>query len=95
MFVVESGAVTQNCTYLRNDGFPLALPDDADATVTYSVERCGGDVCFLRLDFETFDIFGTGATTTEAACAVDTFDVVVGFGIPQFALKRKGCQEEG
>lgn len=71
LFVVTSGTVTQNCTYIQNPNFP-----GSDTTgQTYTVEKCRNDVCYLRLDFETFNILGTGSTV-DADC-IDTFTVTV------------------
>ena len=39
-------------------------------------------VCWLRLDFDTFSLLGTGATTeTEGGVCQDTFTVTVSLGI--------------
>merc|ERR1712050_242974 len=76
VFILQggSGDVSQNCTYLQNEGFPDPLT--GTDTVTYTVNKCSNDVCDLRLDFETFTTRGPGDTleVTGGVCP-DTFVV--------------------
>ncbi len=68
--------ISQNCTYLQNPGFPSATTDAT--ALSWTVNKCSDDVCFLRLDFETFTLQGAGATNAvdEGTC-LDTFMVTV------------------
>lgn len=76
LFLVSSSGSTfsQNSTYLRNPSFPAVY--SATSSLTYTVNKCSNDVCWLRLDFETFNILGAATTTepTSGAC-VDTFAI--------------------
>ena len=78
VFLVETNGaqINQNCTYIRNPGFPDSYSETNG--VQYTVQKCSNsnilctifmfialisyylDVCHLRLDFETFSILGTG-----------------------------------
>jgi hypothetical protein len=71
LFLVStSGAtISQNCTYLRNPSFPSVY--SATSSLSYSISKCSTDVCYIRLDFETFQTLGP-ATTTEPTGCVDT-----------------------
>jgi hypothetical protein len=79
VFIITTGTtITENCTYVQNPNFPTA--DTSANAVTYTVQKCSNDVCYLRLDFETFAIQGTGGTgnNDEGVC-LDTFIVQVQF----------------
>merc|ERR1719266_2448863 len=53
--------VTHNDTYLQNPDFPTSYNDEG--SITYKVSKINNDICFLRLDFEQFDVIEpTGAT---------------------------------
>jgi len=56
--------VSQNCSYIRNEGFPTALSTITTADCEFKVEKCNPDVCTLRLDFEDFAIDSWAATST-------------------------------
>ncbi|XP_059098986.1 uncharacterized protein LOC131893072 isoform X2 [Tigriopus californicus] len=59
--ISSSGAtVSQNCSYLRNPGFPNAYAETSQ--VSYTIQKCDSSVCRLRLDFESFSLLGTGNT---------------------------------
>lgn len=83
VFIVNSGDVTQNNTYLQNQGFTGPLT--TTTPVSYTINKVEPDVCFLRLDFETFNILGPVgiAEVDGGACSVDSFMVTApGANIP-------------
>ncbi|XP_059097095.1 uncharacterized protein LOC131891508 isoform X2 [Tigriopus californicus] len=66
------GIVTENSTMLQS---PLARAGVTDGmTIPFQVNRPSSDVCFLRLDLESFVIMGPADTMeTEGGVCVDTF----------------------
>lgn len=60
----DAGNVVQNNTYIQNPGFATAYAKTA--ALTYTVKKVSDDVCFLRLDFETFNIGGPAVTDETA-----------------------------
>merc|ERR1712156_906867 len=75
--VTESGqTVNQNCTYIRNPGFPSAYGDTSG--VSYTINKCSSDICWLRLDFESFTIQVTG--TVDGGTCIDSFTVQTNTG---------------
>jgi len=45
-------------------------------SVTWTIDKCQCDVCWLRLDFDTFNILGTGATTeTDGGVCLDDLTI--------------------
>jgi len=54
--------VKENCTYVRNPGFPAST--SGLATCTYNILKSDPEVCTLRLDFESFNLLA-GSTTIE------------------------------
>lgn len=62
IFLVSSSGSTinQNCTYIRNPGFPTAL--STTTAIMYTVNKCTTDVCWLRLDFESMTLAGPVAS---------------------------------
>ena len=47
--------------------------------MTWTIDKCQCDVCWLRLDFDTFNILGTGATTeTDGGVCLDDLTITVG-----------------
>jgi len=62
VFVFNAGGtISENCSYIQNPTFPAQ--DTASAAQTYTISKCNNDVCFLRLDFETFTTQGPTLTT--------------------------------
>jgi len=55
--------VNYNDTYLQNPDYPSSYGDEG--SITYKVNKLDSDICFLRLDFEQFDVIGI--STTNAA----------------------------
>ena len=87
VFLYSSSSQTQvnyNDTYLQNPGFPSTYGDTG--SLSYTINKCSQDICWLRLDFETFQTLGPSDTieTTGGACA-DTLTITVSSGqtIPQ------------
>merc|ERR1711971_222689 len=56
--------VSYNDTYLQNPDYPSSYGDES--SITYKVSKLQSDICFLRLDFEMFDVV---ALSTTALCA--------------------------
>lgn len=52
--VACGGTVTQNCSYVANPGFPGTYSEAA--TCDYTIRQCADDICFVRLDFDVFDV---------------------------------------
>jgi len=66
------GIVSENCTYVRNPGFPESITDVR--TCKFTIQKCDKGVCSLRLDFETFNILGPADTIeTDGGACVDSF----------------------
>jgi len=57
--------VNYNDTYLQNPDYPSTYAKDS--SITYKVSKLDSDICFLRLDFEMFDVV---AQPVSALCAV-------------------------
>merc|ERR1712223_527548 len=69
--------VKQNCSYVRNEGFPTLIggASSTASTCNYKIEKCDPKVCTLRLDFESFTLLaGTGTLEADGTCQ-DTFNV--------------------
>lgn len=45
-------AVSQNCSYIKNPGFPSAFTSTSGCSFT--IQKCDSSVCDVRLDFEQF-----------------------------------------
>lgn len=76
LFLVSTtgSTINQNCTYLRNPSFPSVY--SATSSLSYTVTKCSTDVCYLRLDFETFTtIAPTISTEASGYSCPDTFKV--------------------
>ncbi|TRY80678.1 hypothetical protein TCAL_12324 [Tigriopus californicus] len=82
-FVISSstgGTVTQNGTSIQAPMNQGALTDGM--SISYQVNRQSSDVCFLRLDFETFNILGPMDTNeVMGGACVDTFTATTGTGM--------------
>merc|ERR1712223_23595 len=77
VFLYDSSSDTQvnyNDTYIQNPSYPSTYGESN--SISYTVNKCSDDICWLRLDFETFTTLGPAATeeTTGDLC-VDTFTV--------------------
>jgi len=58
--LTTTGDITQNCSYIQNPSYPSSYSDTT--SLTYTVRKCSDDVCFIRLDFDSFTIQGPAAT---------------------------------
>merc|ERR1712165_506101 len=70
--------VKQNCSYVRNEGFPTLLGGGASPTAStcnYKIEKCDPKVCTLRLDFESFTLLAGSDTLDKDGTCQDTFQV--------------------
>lgn len=89
-----TATISENCTYIRNPGFPTA--STGSTTATFTVSKCSSDVCVLRLDFETFSTSGplgtTETVTTNAPCT-DSFVVTTTSGYTSPTLCGLGTGE--
>jgi len=61
--------VNYNDTYIQNPGYPTVYTDTS--TLSYTVNKCQDDICWLRLDFDTFVL---GSQTTETS-NTDSFEI--------------------
>jgi len=65
--------IEQNCSYVRNEGFPTAI--SKASMCTYKIKKCDEAVCTLRLDFDSFTLLaGTGSIDSLQVCQ-DSFTV--------------------
>lgn len=83
--------VSYNDTYLQNPNYPSAY--DETSSLTYTVNKCSSDICWLRLDFETFQNLGPALTTeVSGGLCVDTFKVTVNSGqtVPELCGQLTG-----
>ena len=74
--------VNYNDTYLQNPNYPSNYGETN--TLSYTINKCSDDICYLRLDFETFTTVGPSDTTEakgtgEYACT-DTMTVTTSSG---------------
>jgi len=77
LFKVSSATATinQNNTYIENPSFPAVYTATTN-TLSYKVQKVGANICFLRLDFETFTILGPpDATEANGGVCTDTFKI--------------------
>ncbi len=82
-----AGTLRENCTYIRNPGFPAGSSEST--SITYTVSKVSSEVCDLRLDFETFNIRGPTGTDESVAANLacrDTFVVTVSIGSTPLTL---------
>eukprot|EP00094_Tigriopus_californicus_P003564 TCALIF_03427-PB protein Name:"Protein of unknown function" AED:0.12 eAED:0.12 QI:15/1/0.9/1/0.11/0.4/10/0/376 len=91
-FVLNSaggGTVTQNGTILQAPMSQTALADGMN--IAYQVNRISSDVCFLRLDFQTFTILGPMDTLeTNGGQCVDTFTATTKTGTTTICGENSG-----
>lgn len=69
----QGPTISRNNTYLANPSFPSALASSTSAqTCSYKVEKMSeGNICQLRLDFQTVEL---GQTASSGVCT-DTLQV--------------------
>ena len=64
VFVINdssSTTISQNDTYIQNPGYPSQYGETN--TLSYTINKCSDDICWLRLDFETFNTVAPTDTT--------------------------------
>jgi len=72
--VTDAGTITNNVTYIQNEGFPTAVLGTGTvtaATRAFMVQG-GANICQVRFDFESATVF---EQPTAGACAGDTITV--------------------
>lgn len=71
------GAVTQNCSYIENPGYPSTYTTTGDCT--YTVTRCQDDICQIRLDFVSASLQQpNSAAATAGTCTNTILDITGG-----------------
>jgi len=74
--VTAAGTITNNVTYIQNEGFPTAVLGTGTVTATpraFNVEG-GANICQVRLDFEAATVF-EGPTANAGSCDGDKITV--------------------
>jgi len=61
--------VNYNDTYIQNPGFPTVYTDTS--SLSYTVNKCQDDICWIRLDFDTFEL----ASQTSERSNIDSFEM--------------------
>ncbi len=87
----SGSSITQSCSDIQNPGFPTALT--ATNALSYTVNKCTCEVCYFRLDFETFSTMGTGDTEeTNGGDCTDQFTITTNTGqaIPTICGENAG-----
>jgi len=72
--ITDAGTITNNVTYIQNEGFPTAVLGTGTVTAAarpFNVEG-GANICQVRLDFEAATVF---QQPTAGTCAGDTITV--------------------
>jgi len=76
--VTDAGAITNNVTYIQNEGFPTAVlgTDPVVATPRAFMVQGGANICQVRFDFDTavFAAPAAGAAVAGAVAAVNGGD---------------------
>jgi len=65
--------VNYNDTYLQNPDYPSSYGDEG--SITYKVNKLDNDICFLRLDFEQFDVIGISLGADTTCDSVDHIEI--------------------
>lgn len=79
------GDVVNNCTHIQNEDYPNAVRKAA--TCTWKVPKLNNDVCFIRLDFIKFEVFGAFVDGVNLGkCTLDQVSFVSGNGRPKPTL---------
>jgi len=94
IFLYDSTSDTQinyNDTYLQNPGYPSSYGETN--SISYTINKCSDDICWLRLDFETFNIIGPALTEeadavqpASASECTDTFTVTTSTGSTNYPI---------
>jgi len=59
--------VNYNDTYIQNPDYPTVY--DGSSSLSYTVNKCQEDICWIRLDFDTFEL----ASQTDEISRIDSF----------------------
>jgi len=74
-----STTINNNDTYIQNPSFPTAYGETN--SLSYTIQKCSDDICWLRLDFEQFTTLGPADTVeTDGGVCPDTFTVTSNTG---------------
>ena len=65
------GTINYNNTYIQNSNYPSA--QTSSESCTWRVNKESYDICFIRLDFDRFQIEGPDINSTPQNECVDTF----------------------
>merc|ERR1712008_614789 len=75
--ITDAGAITNNVTYIQNEGFPTAVLNTAPVTAAstvFTVEG-GANICQVRFDFESATVF---EGPDGGVCGGDQDEITVG-----------------
>merc|ERR1712223_7747 len=61
--------VNNNDTYIQNPGFPTVYTDSSG--LSYTVNKCKDDICWIRLDFDKFEL----SKQTSEISNIDSFTI--------------------
>merc|ERR1711935_51893 len=70
--------VNYNDTYIQNPDYPNSYGDEG--TITYKVNKIDSTICFLRLDFEQFDVIGMTLGGAGPTCEAGDHIEITGTG---------------
>jgi len=79
-FIVDDtagGAISQNCSYIQNNGYPSSLSTAAATTVSYTINPVITDICQLRFDIVNLKLEQTAST----GLCTDTLAIVSPTGV--------------
>ena len=86
-----STTVSQNCSYIKNPGYPSAYT--STSSCQFTIDKCDSSVCDLRLDFERFTTNGPAPTDeTSGGLCQDILTTTVNTGqvIPEICGENSG-----
>jgi len=80
--------VTHNDTYLQNPDFPSSYGEEG--SITYKVSKLNSDICYLRLDFELFDVKSSIGTACSASDHLEVTGTGSGLDYPAICGNLQG-----
>jgi len=80
--------VTHNDTYIQNPDFPSSY--DEEGSITYKVSKLNSDICYLRLDFELFDVKSDVTTACSASDHLEITGTGSGLDYPAICGNLQG-----